>query len=96
MKKQERYRVLLMCKTCDKVYNGSKFVPYDIAIAIYHNTLVKCTDVCKNEDCGEPLIAVLEDSENPTKKKPIRKVRAKSKSTVTRKAAKKAARKSKE
>lgn len=54
------YRVLLMCEECQKVYNGTKYMPYALAIKWYHNTLLKCTDVCRNEECGEPLIAKLE------------------------------------
>lgn len=65
MKKQGRYRVLLMCKSCDKVYNGSNFVDYPTAIKIYHTTLSNNTDTCKNEDCEEPLIAIIEDREKP-------------------------------
>ena len=51
MPKQERYRVLLMCKKCDKVYNGSPFVGYEKAISIYHSTLVNTDETCKNKDC---------------------------------------------
>jgi len=94
MKKRERYRVLLMCKTCDKVYNGSPFVPYAKAIRIYHATLVNNKDTCKNKDCEEPLTPIIEDTEKPVEKKITRKVRAKSKSKVSRSAAKKAAKKS--
>ena len=65
MTKQKRYRVLLMCKTCDKVYNGSPFVDYEKAISICHSTLVNNTDLCRNKDCEEPLIAEIQDSEKP-------------------------------
>lgn len=93
MKKQERFRVLLMCTKCDKVYNGSDFVPYAKAIRIYHATLLNNDDKCK--ECEELLIAKIQDSENP-EKETIRKVRAKSKSKVSRKAATKAAKISKD
>lgn len=63
MAKQERFRVLLMCKACDKVYNGSPFVPYDKAVRICHSTLLNNTDVCK--ECEEPLIAEIQDREKP-------------------------------
>ena len=63
MPKQERFRVLLMCKKCDKVYNGSAFVDYEKAIKIYHATLVSNTDTCKNKDCEEPLIPKIQDME---------------------------------
>ena len=65
MPKQERFRVLLMCKKCDKVYNGSPFVNYEKAIRIYHSTLVSNTDTCKNKDCEEPLIPEIQDMEKP-------------------------------
>lgn len=56
---KNKYRVLLMCKKCDKVYNGTGFLPYDKAIAMYYRTLLKNTDVCKNEDCSESLTPVI-------------------------------------
>lgn len=63
MKKRGQYRVLLMCKTCDKIYNSSGFVDYEKAIKIYHATLVNNTDVCKNEDCEEHLIVEIQNME---------------------------------
>jgi len=63
MKKRGRYRVLLMCKPCEKVYNGSPFVDYEKAIRIYHTTLENNTDKCKEKDCGKPLIAEIQDME---------------------------------
>lgn len=65
MRKQERYRVLLMCKKCDKVYNGSPFVPYEKAIRIYHSTLINTNETCKNKDCEEPLVPEIQDKEKP-------------------------------
>jgi hypothetical protein len=66
MPKQKRYRVLLMCKACEKVYNGSPFVDYEKAIKVCHSTLVNNTDKCK--ECEEPLIAEIQDSEKPNEK----------------------------
>jgi len=63
MKQRGRYRVLLMCKKCEKVYNGSPFVDYEKAIKIYHATLISNTDTCK--DCEEPLIPEIQDMEKP-------------------------------
>ena len=65
MKPKGRYRVLLMCKKCEKVYNGSPFVDYEKAMRIYHSTLVSNTDKCKEKDCEEPLIAEIQDMEKP-------------------------------
>lgn len=65
MKKRERYRVLLMCKKCNKIYNGSAFVNYEKAIRIYHATLVSNKDKCKEKNCEEPLIAEIQDMEKP-------------------------------
>lgn len=63
MKKRERYRVLLMCTKCDKVYNGTGFINYEKAIRIHHTTLLNNKDTCKNKDCGELLIAQIQDME---------------------------------
>ena len=63
MKKQERYRVLLMCTKCDKVYNGTGFINYEDAVRIHHATLLNNNDTCKNKDCKEPLIAKIQDME---------------------------------
>jgi len=49
-----------MCKKCDKVYNGTKFIPYDKAVAVYYKTLLQNNDACKNKDCGEPLLPVID------------------------------------
>ena len=65
MKKRGRYRVLLMCKACDKVYNGTPLMDYNEAIRLYHNTLIQCKDVCKNEKCKEPLVPEIQDMEKP-------------------------------
>ncbi len=69
MKNRGRYRVLLMCKSCDKVYNGTPLMDYNDAIRWYHNTLIQCEDVCKNEECGEPLVPELQDMEKPPEEK---------------------------
>ena len=63
-KKRGRYRVLLMCKSCNKVYNGTQPMEYAAATRWYINTLTLCTDVCKNEECELPLIAEIQDMEN--------------------------------
>ena len=68
-KPKGRYRVLLMCKKCDKVYNGTPFMSYSEAIKWHHNTLLKCKDVCRNKECEEPLIAKIQDSEKPKENK---------------------------
>jgi len=65
VKPKGKYRVLLMCKKCDKVYNGSAFVDYEQAIRIQHSTLVNNKDTCKEKDCEEPLIAEIQDMEKP-------------------------------
>jgi len=65
VKLKGRYRVLLMCKACDKIYNSSAFVDYEKAMRIYHSTLVSNTDTCKEKDCEEPLIPEIQDMEKP-------------------------------
>jgi hypothetical protein len=60
-----RYRVLLMCKKCEKVYNGTPLMDRSDATRWLYNTLQQCTDVCKNEDCKEPLTAEIQDMEKP-------------------------------
>jgi len=67
--KKERYRVLLICKKCDKVYRGTGFMSYSKAINIYYNTSVQCKDVCKNKECKEPLVPEIQDMEKPPEKK---------------------------
>lgn len=69
MKKKGRYRLLLMCKKCDKVYTGSPFMNYTEVIKWYYNTLIQCTDVCKNEECKEPLVPEIQDMEKPPEEK---------------------------
>ena len=68
-KKRGRYRVLLMCKPCDKVYNGTSLMGYADAVRWHYNTLMQCKDVCKNKDCEELLIAEIQDMEKPPKEK---------------------------
>jgi hypothetical protein len=66
MKKPKgRYRVLLLCKSCEKVYNGTPLMDRGEATRWLYNTLTQCKDVCKNEDCGEPLTAEIQDMEKP-------------------------------
>lgn len=69
MKKLGRYRVLLMCKKCDKAYNGTDRMDYNEAIKWYSNTLIQCTDHCKNDGCEEPLVPELQDMEKPPEEK---------------------------
>ena len=64
-----RYRVLLMCKKCEKVYNGTKLMDYGEAVRWYHNTLVRCEDTCKNEGCDENLVPEIQDMEKPSEEK---------------------------
>jgi hypothetical protein len=66
MKKPKgRYRVLLMCKKCQKVYNGTPFIDFAEANRWYYNTLQRCTDRCKEEGCDEPLVPEIQDMERP-------------------------------
>lgn len=60
MKKPDKYRVLLMCKACDKVYTGTMPTTYEKAMKVYASTIMANKDVCKNEDCGEDLVPVFE------------------------------------
>lgn len=61
MKDKGQFRVLLMCKKCDKVYNGTKMLDYSNAVKWYHNTLVRNTDTCKQEGCNEKLVPHIQD-----------------------------------
>lgn len=59
------FRVLLMCKKCDKVYNGTKLMDYGEAVRWYHNTLIRCTDKCRQEGCEELLVPLIQDMNKP-------------------------------
>jgi len=65
MKPQGRYRVLLKCIDCDKVFNGTKPIDYTEAIKYFQSTLVNCKDVCPNEKCKKPLTPEIQDMEKP-------------------------------
>ena len=68
MQPKGNYRVLLMCKKCDKVYNGTKPMSYSDAMRWYHNTLVKCNDVCPKEDCEEKLVPEIQCMDAPKRR----------------------------
>jgi hypothetical protein len=68
-KDKGRYRVLLMCKKCEKVYNGTPLIDFAEATKWFHNTLRISEDTCKNEGCEEPLIAEIQDMEKPKEEK---------------------------
>ncbi len=59
MKTRGKYRVLLMCKTCDKVYNGTMPTTYEHAMKVYHNTMMHNKDVCKK--CDEELVPYIQE-----------------------------------
>ena len=63
------YRVLLMCKKCEKVYTGTKMMDYGEAMRWYHNTLVRCDDVCRNEGCEEKLVPEIQCLTKPKEEK---------------------------
>lgn len=65
MKPKGRYRVLLLCKKCEKVFNGTPLMSYNSAIKWYHNTLIMCADTCTNEGCDELVVAEIQDMEKP-------------------------------
>ena len=75
MKPKGNFRVLLMCKDCEKVYNGTKMMEYGEAMRWYHNTMVCCNDTCKEkigetEDvCGEALVPFIQDMSKPPEEK---------------------------
>jgi len=56
-----------MCKKCDKVYNGTNYLPYEKAMAMYYKTLLKNTDVCKKEGCEEELVPVIDSPKDDIK-----------------------------
>lgn len=55
------YRVLLMCKDCNKVYNGTGPLDYEKAVAMYYRTLMSNKDVCRNENCGKKLLPIIDE-----------------------------------
>lgn len=65
MKPKGRYRVLLLCKKCEKVYNGTPFMSLGEATKWKHNTLIMVNETCKNEGCEEKIVAEIQDMEKP-------------------------------